>query len=254
VNENVDGKILNSLGQSEVSTPWIDRADVISKSCDLVKLKDNDVSEKILSLQRAFRDVSGYVIAAVKSKEENAKIQSLLFEVCSNTNSVASPACAKLATLDFDLFYTSPTHNTLADLEVLNQQLYMRREEVCTILRNIRNIKRTLGCPYTPNAAECTEGCKITPATATTKETVDCSNTTIFDINGIGALRYSLEQLSPLFDKEGYTDILKSVMERLSYIVQTPSLANFNNSIHNMKLISTAIREIQELVQNDASV
>lgn len=248
--ETIDAEILAATGKSDEPAKWSTLSGAASESCGLVEEKDADVSQKVLTLQRHFRDVSGYVIAAMKSKAENAKIQAMLLEICSKTNPTDSPACAKLATLDFDLFYTSPTQNTLADLETLNVELYTRREEVCAILHEIRSIKSALGCGYElvadRFAPECSVGCSTNP-----DGIIDCSNTIIFDINAVGGLKYSLEQISPLFDTPDYNVILQSVMSQLSYVVETPYLGNFDRSYMNLRLINNAINDIRALVEGN---
>jgi hypothetical protein len=246
--ETIDADILAAMNQPDNPAAWSTLSGANTQSCALVQEKDRDVSDKVLMLQRHFRDVSGNVRAAMKSKAENANIQAMLLEVCSNTNPTDSPACSKLATLDFDLFYTNPRQDTLADLETLNAQLYSRREEVCAILHNVRNIKSALGCPYNivelGLAPECSVGCSTDPGV------YDCSNAAIFDINAVGGLKYSLEQLSPLFDKSEYNTILTSVIGQLSYVVDAPSLATFDESYKNMRLINNTIRDIQALISD----
>jgi len=248
----VDSNILTSQNYTDDPSVWTNLASINSQSCLLIKARDDEVSNKVIAIQTAFRDVSGYVIATVKSKAENAKIQAMLFEICSNTTPELSPACAKLATLDFDTFYTDPTHNNMYDLQQLNTELYSRREEICDILHNIRNIKSSLGCTYQPLIPECSQGCKID--NTVTPPIYDCSNTTIFDINAVGQLSYSLQQISPLFDVPAYNTLLQNVMESLSYVIETPSIANFANSDANLKLINTAVRDIQEMIQNDYAI
>jgi hypothetical protein len=217
--ETVDANIL-AEDKTYIDNPerWTTFTGITAESCDLLKTKDDIVSDQVLQMKQLFKDISGYVISAVKTKEENAKIQGMVYTLCKNTTPTQSPACAKLAKLDFDLFYTNPTHNTLADLENLNTELYMRREEVCGILHNIRTIKSVLGCSYEPRVAECSEGCNIDPV----NKIYDCSNSNIFDINGVGSLRYNLEQISPLFDVPAYNILLESIMANLSYIVENP--------------------------------
>jgi hypothetical protein len=237
--ETIDDKILSTLKYTDNSN-WSTLAQVSQQSCGLLKEKDDMVSTQVLTMQNAFKDISGYVLATVKSKDENSKIQGMLINICKNTTPEQSPACAKLATLDFDLFYTNPTHNTLADLEELNIQIYTRREEVCQILHNIRIVKNILNCNYTPLVPECSEGCN--PASPT----FDCANTDIFDVNNVGGLKYNLEELSPLFDVPAYSTLLKSVMDKLSYIVETPSLASIDPS-KNINLIRTVLGQITDL-------
>lgn len=253
--QTVDALILNAIDETDNPAQWSSLNSVNSASCGLIEEKDNYVSDKIITLQTAFKDVSGYVLAMVKSKTENARIQGMLYNICTDTTPDASPACAKLATLDFDLFYTNPTHSTLSDLDTLNTQIFARRAEICQILHNIRIIKSTLDCTYIPKIPECREGCIIKSATAGpsgSPAVFDCSNSTIFDVNNIGGLRYSLEQLSPLFDSRNYRSLLANVMSKLSYIVETPSLGSFELTDNNIRLINTAIKDIRSLVISTA--
>ena len=245
--ERVDSAILaTDTTYNDTATDWTTLAGVTQKSCGLIEAKDIIVSDQVKKLQDHFKDISGIVLSAIKSKTENAKIQSMLFDVCKATNPTASPACAKLATLDFDLFYTNPTHSTLADLETLNIQIYQRKNEVCGILYNIRVIKSALGCPYTDPIPQCT-GCNID----TVKGIFDCSNSPIFDTSNIGGLRYSLEQISPLFDVQGYNELLGNILDKLSYVVETPSLSSFNASDANTKMIFSAINDVKSLINNE---
>jgi hypothetical protein len=114
------------------------------------------------------------------------------------------------------------------------------------MLYNIRLIRSTLGCQY-PKLAEC-EGCVLKPATRNKKAEYDCTNTTLFDLNNVDGLKYSLEEISPLFEIPAYKSLLSSVIENLSYIVETPSLASFEFSDENMKLAIIALNQIKDLI------
>jgi len=202
---------------------------------------------KILTIQRGFRDVSGYVLAALQSKTENANIQAMLYDICSKTTPAASPACSKLATIDFDLFYNS-SHNTLSDLQTLNIEVLRRKTEICGILYNVRKIKSVFNCQY-PNLIENCDKCIITEKTATTDAVFDCSNSKILDINNIGGLEYSLEQLSPLFESNNeYKTLLSAAIQQLSEMVETPLTTNFASTESNIRLINIAIRNISDLL------
>jgi hypothetical protein len=245
---SLDTRILNSQNYSDDPAGWDTLQKINNKSCILIKEKDDSISDKLLQIKQGFQDISGYVLASIQSKYENANIQALLYSICSQTDPVSSPACAKLATLDFDKYYTNTNYNTLADLQTLNTQIYMRREEICQILYNIRKIKLVLGCNYNPRIPACSRGCIVIPATATTVETLDCSGTDIFDINNVGGLTLSLEEISPLFDVSAYKSILTNVVTNLSYIVETPTLVNIPNPATNLALINTAVRNIQDMI------
>ena len=114
------------------------------------------------------------------------------------------------------------------------------------MLYNIRIIKNTLGCIY-PNIADCS-GCKFTPATKTTKAVYDCSNTTLFDLNNIGGLKYSLEEISPLFEIPAYKSLLENILNNLSYIIEAPTLASFKSSDNNTKSIIITLNQIKDLL------
>jgi hypothetical protein len=245
---SLDANILESERYTDDPSNWNTLAKVNQQSCSLIQNKDNLISQKIIDIKKAFEDVSGYVIASIKSKAENSNIQALLYNICSKTDPIESPACAKLATLDFDMYYTNSVYNTLADLQTLNIEIYGRRDEICRILYSIRILKSILNCNYIPLIAECSKGCNITPTTATKVGSFDCSGSDIFDLNNVGQLAYSLEEISPLFDVPAYSSILKSVLENLSYIVETPNLVSTVDSDQNLKLIETAIGSIRQLI------
>lgn len=244
----VDSAILTAEGHTDSPSNWTNLSEAMTRSCDLIRVQDDTISQQILQLQNNFRDISGYVLGSIKAKDENSKFQGMLYDVCRGTTPTSSPACAKLATLDFDLFYTNPTRNTLADLEKLNNQIFLRREEICQMLYNIRVVRTTLGCTYEMRA-QC-EGCVLRPATSDSKAVYDCSNTTVFDLNNVAGLKYSLEEISPLFEIPAYKEILSSVMENLSYIVEAPSLASFEISDNDTKKIKNALEQIQLLIPN----
>jgi integrase/recombinase XerD len=242
----VDSNILGSQGYTDNPSNWTNLSAAVNRSCELIRAQDDTISQQILILQNHFIDISGYVVGAFKAKNENSKFQGMLYDVCRGTTPASSPACAKLATLDFDLFYTNPTVNTLADLEELNNQIFLRREEICQMLYNIRLVRNTLGCTY-QQRAQC-QGCVLRPATSDRRAVNDCSNTTLFDLNNVAALKYSLEEISPLFEIPAYKEILSSVMENLSYIVEAPSLASFENIDSKAKYAKYALTQIKELV------
>jgi hypothetical protein len=242
----VDSAILTAQGHTDSPSNWTNLSAAMTRSCDLIRVQDDTISQQILQLQNSFRDISGYVLGTIKAKNENSKFQAMLYDVCRGTTPASSPSCEKLAKLDFDLFYTNPTRNTLADLEYLNNQIFLRREEICQMLYNIRVVRTTLGCTYEMRA-QC-EGCVLRPATSNRKAVYDCSNTRIFDLNNVAGLKYSLEEISPLFEIPAYKEILSSVMENLSYIVETPSLASFENMYTKSIYANNAFNQIKVLI------
>lgn len=256
--ESVNTSILTELGITDDSAQWSNLETVRgsgtqqSKSCNDLKIQDDDISRKILQIQTAFRDVSGYVMAAVQSKTENARIQAMLYNICKGTRPTQSPACSKLATIDFDLFYNTD-QNTIFDLEKLNLEIYRRKDEICQLLRNVRIIKGALSCTYDNLIPECAQGCNIVAATASTDGIFDCSNSPIFDINNVGYLKYSLEQLSPLFQVNDYKTLLTEALGQLSYMIETPIATNFVTTESNMRLINAAIRDVTDLIEETAS-
>lgn len=126
-----------------------------AKSCADLAAVDLEYSTKLTNLRNLFKDVSGSVISLIWAKNENANIQATLYDICASTTPTTSPACAELAKIDFDTFYTDPTHSVLSDLEALNYYRFVREQEICTIIVNLKTIKDLLQCSYQSLITDC---------------------------------------------------------------------------------------------------
>jgi hypothetical protein len=149
----LDGKIVTKAGQTIYDpTAGVDK----TTTCAIIQTTENNINKQLVSLKQAFRDVSGSLIAMLQSKTENARAQGILYNFCSLSNPTDSPACARLATLDYDLFYKNPTQSVLSDLEVLQYNVMQREQEICQYLYNLRYVKTTIGCGYESPITDCT--------------------------------------------------------------------------------------------------
>lgn len=266
VNTTISRKVDTTYSDTEAD--WSDTVGTdglkakVSKSCGLLQTVDHDYSTKLNSLKALFADVSGSVLSLIWAKNENTNIQATIFDVCANTTPLSSPACAKLATLDYDTFYSDPSHSTLSDLETLNYYRYLREQEMCTTIVNLKTVKDILGCSYTSEITDC-PNLHINPDTKaisqydSTDTTKDASGNPYYvankqyinlDTNNVEGLKYALRDISPLFQVASYKDLLTNVLTTLSYLVRTPSLVDFSNSKMKFDQVTRAINDIQTIL------
>ena len=255
VNQTIIEKVDTSY--SDKAEEWSTGTVAVSTSCNSLQAIDTDYSNKLNKLRDLFKDVSGTVTSVMWAKSENANIQATVYDACYATTPVKSPACAKLATIDFDLFYTDPTYSTLSELETLNYYRFLREQELCTSIVNLRIVKNIIGCTYTSIVTDCRGVSdnmgEFDPTSSQFKYSDETTKTGMktymdFDINNVEALKYVLTEISPLFQVTAYKGILENVLERLSFILRTPSLADFANSSIKFDQIGKAITDIRSLL------
>jgi hypothetical protein len=244
----VDQSILSATEPSYSDTNDNNGSDsaALSKSCDYIKTVDEDIGSRLKALKGWFADISGSVTDLQKSKKENSTAQAILYRICSNTTPKRSPACAKLATLDYETFYTRPTVNILSDMETINYNKYQRQEELCADIYNIRLVKRLLNCTYTLSTlnsyTDCNGGNRGCNASGS-----DCSGTNIFDSNNVQGLKYALQNISPLFSVDAYKTIVKTSIDRIAGIIELPSINAFTTSNDNTRLTNLAFKQVENL-------
>jgi len=222
-----------------------------NNSCESLSTIDGDYAIKISTLQRSFKDVSGAVGTAIKSKYENSEIQANIFDICKNLTPTASPACAKLATIDYDIFYKNPTQSVLSDLETLTYNRILLESELCTSIIAVQQVKSLIKCGYTSMASKycanlCAPGinnCAI--STQLAYSSGDSKQYIEFDQNNVEGLKYALTNISPLFTASTYKDILSSAITSLTTVLINPQLIDFSTSNQKMRYINKLIDDIQ---------
>ena len=196
-------------------------------------------------LRTVFRDVSGAVISMLGAKNENAFFSAKLQGICSKETKATSPACLKLATLDFDLIYgaqgsdpTDTSKSNLAALEALNYFRFQREGELCTSYSNISVVENYLKCevPESQNISEC--------AYKSDKfgSYMMMNN---LDTNAQEYLRARLKEISPYFSASDYNTVLAGIINQLSVTIRVPTLNDFKDSTANFKLVRDRITTIE---------
>jgi hypothetical protein len=254
VNNDIIRKIDTTYANNAIDANWDTTAHATNTSCGLLNTVATEYSTKLSSLKAQFVDISESVISLIWAKAENTNIQATIYDVCSGTTPATSPACAKLATLDFDLFYTDQRYNTLADLETLNYNRYLREQELCTSIQNLKIVNDLLRCPSLMQITDCA-GLSVDPTTRKIQQydstdPLYTPNTQYinFDTNNVEVLKTALMDISPLFQRSAYKDILTGVLSNLSFILRTPSLTDFSDSDMKFKNIGRAINDIKTIL------
>ena len=202
------------------------------------------------SLRSVFRDVSGAVISMLGAKNENAFFSAKLQGICSKETKTTSPACLKLATLDFDLIYGTQgldpldtSTSRLAALEALNYFKFQREGELCTDYQNISIVESYLKCnvPPSQNIAECSY-----QSGSTTGSYLTMNN---LDVNSEEFLKARLSEISPYFSTSDYGTILAGILNQLSLTIRLPSLNDFNDSTANFKIVRDRIESVRSNLQ-----
>lgn len=199
------------------------------------------------ALRQVFSDVSGAVIAMLGAKNENAFFSAKLQGICSQESISTSPACAKLATLDFDLLYSTQgsdiSTSRLAALEALNYFHFQRQQELCIDYNNIRTVESYLGCNNSEGSMpECTyQNMGLNQGSSWVLNNLD--------VNSEEFLKIRLQEISPYFSSSDYNKLLSGIINQLSLTLRIPSLNDFNDSNQNFKVMHNLIDSIRSYMR-----
>ena len=230
-------------------------------SCTSLSSIDGSYAVKISTLQTLFKDVSGSILNAIRSKFENSEIQANIFNICKGLTPEASPACAKLATIDYDTFYTNPTHSVLSDLETLTYNRNVLESELCIGIIAVQQVKQVVGCTYTSQAANYCKGiCNPNDPTSncfiSTQIAYGPDNITQyidFDQTNVEALKVALMNISPMFTTSAYKDIVASAITSLTTVLIDPKLIDFSNAKQKIGFINEAIKNMKTILETGYS-
>ncbi len=210
-------------------------------SCKILENTRTKFQQQFESLRTVFRDVSGAVISMLGAKNENAFFSAKLQGICSKETTKTSPACAKLATLDFDLLYgtqgSDPSTSRLAALEALNYFRFQREGELCTNYSNISIVESYLKCPVSGSIPECSYKTVSNMGSYVTMNNLDT--------NAEEYLKSRLKEISPYFATSDYKTLLGDILNQLSLTIRLPSLNDFKDSTANFKIVHDRIDSIR---------
>jgi hypothetical protein len=208
-------------------------------------------------LRQVFRDVSGAVIAMLGAKNESSFFTAKLQGICAQESRATSPACVKLATLDFDLLYSTqgsdgdPSTSRLAALEALNYFKFARERELCIDYNNIAAVESYLGCTNEQGSIpECVySGLGSGSGSASASASGPPLTLNNFDVNSEEFLKQRLKEIAPYFSSSDYYKLLEGIIAQLSITLRLPSLNDFNDSTQNLKLVQNRIDAIRSYMK-----
>ena len=221
-----------------------DISDLNMVPCDILTTTFQNFQTQFNSLRSVMADVSGGVVAMNRSKDENAKFQMELESICYIESPTTSPACSKIATLDFELIYGTTgsdlSTSRLAALELLNVTLFQREQELCMAMNNLFQVQSILKCPSSQGSSpDCVYGpIGSGPNSGSAWTMVGLQP------NGEAYLKLKLQEISPYFAISTYKTLLKAIDE-LSVIISIPTLNDFNTSAQNFSAVNNNIKAIQ---------
>ena len=185
------------------------------------------------------------------AKAENAKFQMSLESVCEIESPTTSPACAKLATLDFDLLYSTSggdmSTSRLASLELLNVTLLQRQQELCMAMNALFQVQKYVGCASLKGSGPIGIGCKY--SSTGSDPTTGSSLGSAWFMDGLqpnneAYLKILLQQISPYFAVSTYQSLLNGIIGQLELTIELPTLNDYNTSAKNFQQASEGITNI----------
>lgn len=266
---NVAGS-LNNPGNQIYQTDPDHSEDVTNKpleACSILGNTRTNFHNKFEQLRAVFRDVSGAVISMLGAKNENATFSAKLQDICAQETPQSSPACAKLATLDFSLLYntTAPDKNLLdiaggtggpsnqwkiadtstsrlAALEALNIFKLTREGELCEAYSRILTIETYIGCSASSSGSGIIQECSYRTVGSDLPPTLVMDR---LDVNSSEFLKLRLKEISPYFATSNYVQLVSGILSKLSLTLRVPSLNDFQTSTGNFKDVRTRIDAIK---------
>ena len=215
-----------------------------SKPCDILTTTFQNFQEQFNTLRQVMKDVSGGVVAMEHAKDENASFQRKLESICYIESPTTSPACSKIATLDFELIYgttgSDMSTSRLAALELLNVTLFQREQEMCVAMNNLFEVQSIIGCPSSLGPSpDCVYGSLGSGSTSGSAWKMKGLQS-----NSEEYLKLKLQEISPYFAISTYR-ALANAINQLSVTISLPSLNDFNTSTQNFNAVKSDMNAIQ---------
>jgi hypothetical protein len=230
-----------------------DNINLTLEPCKILLNTFNNFQAQFNTLRKVMSDVSGGVIAMQNAKGENADFQMNMELICEVESPTTSPACARLATLDYEILYNTDTSDIsttrLATLELLNHNLFARQGELCQAMQNLFAIQKILSCPSSnqgiPDCAYRALG--PDPSSGSTWMMNDLQP------NNVEYLRILLQQISPYFGVTTYQKLIGDILDKLSVMIDMPNLNDFNTSTDNFNAVDKEIKAIRQFLVYNTS-
>lgn len=278
----INGTIQNASETGSATTTqklaeWVNGKE---KTCNSLNSLQTELTNKVQALKVLMDKINAYTNGAIAAKDENIGFQQEIAYICRGMTSATSPACKRIAELDYELYFknlvsqtdTGDSVKVLADLENLNMLLYSRQCEIRAAARRIQVLWRALSCDQQGvqyNAAtlgnnfvaaigqfypmDPSDPCADLSGNSNypefqaylgEKDTRFTSGKTIPYANS-ELLKLSLDQLSPYFSEPGYSDVFDKLIISLSLLLRIPQLNDYNDSAADFKQIDTRLAAVR---------
>jgi len=221
------------------------------KSCQTLDTIQTDIITKHNTLKGAYAYLKRLTAATADAKGENMNLQREIAYVCRGMTADTSPACKRLAELDFTTFYQNlGTGNFFPALDNLNGMLAARECEMLTGVEALQFIMEKLNCAQEALPFK-------TAILGDSKDSAgnyyDCTaptaNTAAYEANfpnrftrdSIGfipseELKKALEEISPFFNSPGYEKLFSQTLNQLSVLLSIPQLNDYATAKQNIAL------------------
>lgn len=257
INTEIKKFVLFQTKTYDVSGAWLDPSAGKATPCSYLAKMYTDFSFKLTCLRSQFADISGglQVSVAVKMKNESGNMQAIVAAACANETPSSSPACARLAGLDYNTYYGTESPTIISDLQDLNYALAMREQEIQQGITALMKLMTLIGCDI-PSSTTTKQRCPGTGNEVTIDMGILGGNTdeTKFKIqnnigyNSVESLKLSLQEISPYFSAPAYTAITQQVLGTLSGLLRLPSPERYNGYADTIKAATTTLGTIKELI------
>jgi len=256
INTTIADAVNTASGATPITGEWLTTNTAKTKSCTHLIDMYNNFALQLECLRSHFRDISGGVLTAIKMKQESGKMQGIIAAACAKETPTSSPACARLAGLDYAT-YLAPNATVIPDLKDLNYNLALREQEIQQAILTLQSLIGVIGCTLPPN----TTTQKTCPGTT---QTVSVSTDILgtgpaggaaqftmgnkIGYNSVESLKYSLENISPYFSSSAYREITDQSLKTLSTYLIVPPVSNYSDAVQSVKGASVYFGDIEKLM------
>ena len=265
VNNEITNAVNTETKAYVVSGDWLEASKGNATPCSYLKEMYTNFALQLTCLRSQFADVSGgvQVSVAIQMKNESGNMQGIIAAACANETPSSSPACARLAGLDYSTYYGkgggadgNGDRQIIKNLEGLNYALAMREQEIQQATSTLMKLMGVIGCDM-PSSTGTQQTCPGTGNKVTVDMRILGGNTdaTKFSIqnnigyNSVDSLKLSLQEISPYFATPAYDAITQQVLGKLSGLLRIPySEDRYNGYADTMKSAITKLGNIKELV------
>jgi hypothetical protein len=232
-----------------------------AKSCEALKGIQDTMVAQLNATKAVMSKVQMRTMGTYYAKQENMGFQREIAVICNKQTAATSPACARLASIDFDIFYQPGPNGTkiLSDLENLNYTLALRECEIQKAALKLQVLTDALQCrsgqydaaslgqnyiaalgTYYPDTCERLD---TDPTFRMFTKGADTRFTVAKNIGYVNSelLKVAFEEISPYFSNPGYSDLFGRILDQLSVLLRVPTLNDYNTSQQNITSINTTV-------------